>query len=148
MSDEVTKSRRDTKNVGSYILGETLGEGAFGKVKVGNHIQTNEKCAIKILDKEKMEDEEDIIRVQREISILKKLRHKNLPAGSRGLRQARPRVRRQGPQRHHCLSRLATHRREDAPADRPPRAHGDSAERSLCTPRRDRQGEAGFRARE
>ena len=78
MSDEVTKSRRDTKNVGSYILGETLGEGAFGKVKVGNHIQTNEKCAIKILDKEKMEDEEDIIRVQREISILKKLRHKNL----------------------------------------------------------------------
>lgn len=72
-------SRRETRNIGSYILGVTLGEGAFGKVKLGTHMQTNEKVAIKILDKIRMqEDEEDIVRVQREIAILKRMRHKNI----------------------------------------------------------------------
>jgi serine/threonine protein kinase len=29
--------------VGHYILGKTLGEGTFGKVKLGTHILTGEK---------------------------------------------------------------------------------------------------------
>ena len=71
--------RRNTRNIGSYIIGNTLGEGAFGKVKIGTHIHTGEKVAIKILDKEKMkEDPDDIVRVQSEIAILKKMRHKNI----------------------------------------------------------------------
>ena len=72
------KSYQVTKNIGSYVLGKSIGEGTFGKVKVGKHIHTGEKVAIKILDKSKMVEEEDINRVQKEILILKKLKHKNI----------------------------------------------------------------------
>lgn len=79
MSENRRETRRDTRNIGSYILGATLGEGAFGKVRVATHIHTGEKVAIKILDKNAMqEDPDDIIRVQTEIAILKKMRHKNI----------------------------------------------------------------------
>jgi serine/threonine protein kinase len=37
--------------IGDYILGKTLGEGTFGKVKLGIHKLTQEKVAIKILQK-------------------------------------------------------------------------------------------------
>jgi len=72
------KSHKMSKNIGSYIIGKSIGEGTFGKVKVGKHIHTGEKVAIKILDKLKMVEDEDIRRVQKEISILKKLKHKNI----------------------------------------------------------------------
>ncbi len=79
MSENRREARRDTRNIGSYILGATLGEGAFGKVRVATHIHTGEKVAIKILDKNAMqEDPDDIVRVQTEIAILKKMRHKNI----------------------------------------------------------------------
>jgi 5'-AMP-activated protein kinase catalytic alpha subunit len=32
--------------VGHYILGKTLGEGTFGKVKLGTHILTGEKVCL------------------------------------------------------------------------------------------------------
>lgn len=71
--------RKDVRNVGSYILGATLGEGAFGKVKLASHFQSRQNVAIKILDKTKMnEEEDDFFRVQKEISVLKKMRHKNI----------------------------------------------------------------------
>ena len=57
------------------VLGKTLGKGTFGKVKLGTHQITKEKAAIKILDKSMIKDASDLERVNREISILKKLRH-------------------------------------------------------------------------
>lgn len=36
--------------VGHYILGKTLGEGTFGKVKLGTHILTGEKVSWSVLD--------------------------------------------------------------------------------------------------
>lgn len=36
------------------IIGKTLGEGTFGKVKQATHILTGEKVAIKILEKIKI----------------------------------------------------------------------------------------------
>jgi len=36
-------SRRLT-SAGHYILGKTIGEGTFGKVKLGTHILTGEKA--------------------------------------------------------------------------------------------------------
>ncbi len=72
-------TKKKSKQKGPYLMGETIGEGAFAKVKVAVHIQTNEKVAIKILDKEKtLKEEDDINRVQKEIDILKKLKHKNI----------------------------------------------------------------------
>ena len=35
------------KRVGGYILGRTLGEGSFAKVRLGTHITTNEKVDVK-----------------------------------------------------------------------------------------------------
>jgi 5'-AMP-activated protein kinase, catalytic alpha subunit len=47
-------------------------------VKQGTHILTNEKVAIKILDKKIIEQENDGERVNREITILRKVRHPNI----------------------------------------------------------------------
>lgn len=37
--------------VGLYDLGDTIGTGGFGKVKLATHILTGETVAIKIMDK-------------------------------------------------------------------------------------------------
>lgn len=60
------------------FLGKTIGEGTFGKVKLGTHILTSEKVAIKILEKNRIVEQADVERVAREIHILKILRHPNI----------------------------------------------------------------------
>ncbi len=57
---------------------KTLGQGTFGKVKLGIHEATGQKVAVKILEKKKIVDVSDIERVSREIHILKLVRHPNL----------------------------------------------------------------------
>ena len=37
------KLEPNERKVGQYILGKSIGEGTFGKVKLGRHITTNEK---------------------------------------------------------------------------------------------------------
>ena len=69
------KKPLNDKTIGQYILGKSIGEGTFGKVKLGTHILTNEKVAIKILEKGKIIDVADVERVAREIHILKIVRH-------------------------------------------------------------------------
>jgi serine/threonine protein kinase len=54
---------------------KSIGEGTFGKVKLGVHIPTKENVAIKVLEKDKIIDISDIERVSREIHILKLIRH-------------------------------------------------------------------------
>lgn len=61
--------------VGNYKLGRDLGKGTFGKVKVGTHETSGEKVAIKVLEKEKIIDVNDVERVAREIHILRIVRH-------------------------------------------------------------------------
>ena len=63
------------KHIGGFIIGKTKGKGTFGKVKQGTHIVTGDKVAIKILEKDKIKDQSDIDRINREITILKKVRH-------------------------------------------------------------------------
>ena len=60
------------------MIGKVIGEGTFGKVKLGTHILTGEKVAVKILEKEKITEEADVERVSREIHILKMIRHPNI----------------------------------------------------------------------
>ncbi|CAJ1427909.1 unnamed protein product [Effrenium voratum] len=66
------------KSIGHYILGKTIGEGTFGKVKLGTHILTGEKVAVKILEKERIVDVADVERVAREIHILKLVQHPHI----------------------------------------------------------------------
>jgi 5'-AMP-activated protein kinase, catalytic alpha subunit len=47
-------------------------------VRLGAHTLTGEKVAIKILEKDKIQDKADIERVTREIQILKIVRHPNV----------------------------------------------------------------------
>lgn len=64
--------------LGSYKLGKTLGIGAFGKVKLAQHIITNQKVAIKILNKGKIKHMEMAEKVRREINILKMCTHPHI----------------------------------------------------------------------
>lgn len=66
------------KSIGHYILMKTIGEGTFGKVKLGTHILTGERVAVKVLEKERIVDTADVERVAREIHILKLIRHPHM----------------------------------------------------------------------
>ncbi len=48
------------KLVGQYLLGKTIGEGTFGKVKIACHVPTGEKVAVKILEKSRIKDQADV----------------------------------------------------------------------------------------
>ena len=61
-----------------FIIQEKLGEGAFGSVHLGINKQTGEKVAIKILEKCRLTRNRQIIRLNREIEILKKVKHPNI----------------------------------------------------------------------
>lgn len=77
-SAEKLQLKPDERKVGQYILGKSIGEGTFGKVKIGKHIITGEKVAVKILEKSKIIDVADVERVSREIHILKIVQHPNV----------------------------------------------------------------------
>ena len=68
----------NSKTFCDFSFKEQLGEGTFGYVRMAVNNQTGEKVAIKILEKKKLLEYEDIIRIQREIKILKKVRHPNI----------------------------------------------------------------------
>ena len=73
--------QKKKKKKGNYILGDTIGEGAFAKVKIAQHIYTGEKVAIKIFNKEviyKNEKNTGIEKIKKEIKILQRLKHKNI----------------------------------------------------------------------
>jgi 5'-AMP-activated protein kinase catalytic alpha subunit len=64
--------------IGNYLIKKTLGQGTFGKVKLGIYIPTNEKYAIKILEKNKIIEKDDEERVQREFKMLQEFNHPNV----------------------------------------------------------------------
>ncbi|XP_014428770.1 maternal embryonic leucine zipper kinase isoform X2 [Pelodiscus sinensis] len=59
-----------------YELYETVGTGGFAKVKLGRHLLTGEKVAIKIMDKLALGD--DLPRVKVEIDAMKNLSHQHI----------------------------------------------------------------------
>eukprot|EP01114_Cavostelium_apophysatum_P000719 TRINITY_DN10653_c0_g2_i2.p1 TRINITY_DN10653_c0_g2~~TRINITY_DN10653_c0_g2_i2.p1 ORF type:complete len:475 (+),score=79.18 TRINITY_DN10653_c0_g2_i2:36-1460(+) len=67
-----------TNRIGVYELGKTLGEGNFGKVKFAINSETGEKFAVKILDKQKLVKNGMTNQIQKEIGILKMIRHRHI----------------------------------------------------------------------
>uniref|UniRef100_A0A8C1JLP5 Maternal embryonic leucine zipper kinase n=1 Tax=Cyprinus carpio TaxID=7962 RepID=A0A8C1JLP5_CYPCA len=59
-----------------YEVYETIGSGGFAKVKLGRHILTGEKVAIKIMEKKDLGD--DLPRVKTEIEAMKNLSHQHV----------------------------------------------------------------------
>jgi serine/threonine protein kinase len=60
-------STMSVKKIGKYMMGRTLGEGAFGKVKLGVHCDTQVRVAIKILKKELLTASNMIGQIKREV---------------------------------------------------------------------------------
>ena len=69
--------RAKIKNI-SFKLKKKLGEGNFSIVKLATHSLTEENVAIKIIDKTRFTKVEDKERINRELSILKKIHHNNI----------------------------------------------------------------------
>ena len=67
-----------SKMIGNYILFDQIGMGTFSKVTRAVHILTEQIVAVKILEKEKIEDDIDVERIIREIEILKNISHPNI----------------------------------------------------------------------
>ncbi|KAL9651558.1 hypothetical protein ABK040_001503 [Willaertia magna] len=64
--------------IGNYRLGKTLGEGSFGKVKLAEHEGTGHKVAVKILNRQKIQNSKMDKKIRREIKILKLFRHPHI----------------------------------------------------------------------
>ena len=50
---EISPNMEKEIQVGNYLIKKTLGEGTFGKVKLGIYLPNNKKVAIKIIKKKK-----------------------------------------------------------------------------------------------
>ena len=81
-NSKVTINANQVKNkndkLSKYEIGHTLGKGAYAKVKVVTNLLTQEKCAMKIYDKDKLNDTSKRKCVYREIEILKRINHRNI----------------------------------------------------------------------
>lgn len=69
-----------TARVGDYLLLETLGEGAFGKVRHAVHHVTGAHYAVKVMDKSLIRHHSLTVNVRREIAIMRALSHPNIVA--------------------------------------------------------------------
>lgn len=75
---KTSQPRKETK-FGEYILGQTLGEGEFGKVKMGWKKDGGVQVAIKLIRKETLGNNPNRLpKIYREIAILRELKHPNI----------------------------------------------------------------------
>lgn len=74
-----SSGRRKETTFGDYILGQTLGEGEFGKVKLGWKKDGSVQVAIKLIRRESLgSNPSRLPKIYREISILRELSHPNI----------------------------------------------------------------------
>ncbi|XP_041971512.1 5'-AMP-activated protein kinase catalytic subunit alpha-2 [Aricia agestis] len=80
MSDKpvVASANQPIVKIGHYTLGDTLGVGTFGKVKIGEHQLTKHKVAVKILNRQKIKSLDVVGKIRREIQNLKLFRHPHI----------------------------------------------------------------------
>ena len=78
MSSKIPSNPAKVDFLSEYNLRGIIGKGTFSVVKLGEHKKTKEKVAIKILQKNKILNKEDLVRIEREIEILKRLKHPNV----------------------------------------------------------------------
>lgn len=67
--------RRTIPKFGPYLLLQTLGEGEFGKVKLGLHCQWGEEVAVKLIRRGNIDSSVRMSKVEREIEVLKVIIH-------------------------------------------------------------------------
>lgn len=81
-STSSSESRRKgaflTKRVGKYLVGRTIGEGTYAKVKYAQHMETGKAYALKVMTKDLLIERGMVEQVKKEIGILKKLKHPHI----------------------------------------------------------------------
>ncbi|KAL9054783.1 MAG: hypothetical protein Q9206_003405 [Seirophora lacunosa] len=78
-SSSATSSSKKETNFGGYILGKTLGEGEFGKVKLGWRRDGSVQVAVKLIRREALGGNPSRLpKIYREINILRGLSHPNI----------------------------------------------------------------------
>ena len=83
-SDSLEPSPTDNQNkkkediLFDYVIKGIIGRGTFSVVKLGENKDTKEKVAIKVMQKNKIVNKDDFIRINRELDILKSLSHPNV----------------------------------------------------------------------
>ncbi|KAE9400840.1 Pkinase-domain-containing protein [Gymnopus androsaceus JB14] len=70
--------RRTIPKFGPYLLLQTLGEGEFGKVKLGLHNTWGEEVAVKLIRRGNVDSAVRMSKVEREIEVLRTLKHPNI----------------------------------------------------------------------
>ncbi|KAF8488746.1 hypothetical protein JB92DRAFT_2820279 [Gautieria morchelliformis] len=70
--------RRTIPKFGPYLLLQTLGEGEFGKVKLGLHGQWGEEVAVKLIRRGNIDNPLRMSKVEREIEVLRIIQHPNI----------------------------------------------------------------------
>jgi serine/threonine protein kinase len=79
-SEDTTNLNSEEKNeklTCDFIIKQIIGEGTFATVRLAINKQTGEQVALKIMDINKIQ-KEDRLRIDREIKVLKNLRHPNI----------------------------------------------------------------------
>jgi serine/threonine protein kinase len=66
------------KMIGDYIVGKTLGQGTFAKVKLGTHKITKNKVALKLIDYSKAKSIKDRENIAREVKLLQLMDHPHI----------------------------------------------------------------------
>jgi len=67
---------KHVEKIGPFILGETLGKGTTGKVKLAIHCKTHQKVAIKIINKDILTKKPKTRKkIEREIAVMKLIDH-------------------------------------------------------------------------
>ncbi|KIM26636.1 hypothetical protein M408DRAFT_72606, partial [Serendipita vermifera MAFF 305830] len=69
---------RTIPKFGPYILLQTLGEGEFGKVKLGLHSHWAEEVAVKLIRRGNVENDVRMQKIRREIAVLESLHHPSI----------------------------------------------------------------------
>jgi len=75
---DINDPEQKDKIMCDFIIKQVIGEGTFATVRLAVNKQTGEQVAIKIMEKNKIVQNEDKIRIEREIKVLKNLRHPNI----------------------------------------------------------------------
>ena len=74
----LNEKHKEEAILGDYIIKNAIGKGTFSEVRLGIHKNSGKKVAIKILDKTKMIEKEDLVRIVREIQMLSEMDNENV----------------------------------------------------------------------
>lgn len=81
-SEKTTKAKMEKKKgnilMNKYELGRLLGQGTFAKVYHARNLKSGQSVAIKVIDKEKVQQVGLIDQIKREISVMRLVRHPNV----------------------------------------------------------------------